>query len=394
MKKIYYSKFHYDIFYILSRLYKTNALKILQSLTVPSPLYTVRVNTLKINANELISLLKKEGLNFKKFQANGIEIPEIIYYDLSPKKKRIKILKKKIFVDKFTGESISQGANLFRPGIKRYDKFGEGEVLTVISEFNAFLIPVANVKSIISSNDLSIMGHGLIAKNIESIFSGISIQDLKVFQKGLIYDQSLPAIITSKILSPKKNDFIIDLCAAPGGKATHLSQLMENKGRILAIDRSNKKLDRIKEHIKRLGIKNIELKKIDSTKLEGYEADKILIDPPCSALGTRKKLANFTTKKDVENFARYQKKFIQSAIKNIRPGGTIVYSTCTFTLEENELNIEYMIKKFGCKLVNQPIYIGSPGIISNSRLDMKLCQRFLPTEHQCQGFFIAKLIAP
>ena len=79
MKKIYYSKFHYDIFYILSRLYKTNALKILQSLTVPSPLYTVRVNTLKINANELISLLKKEGLNFKKFQANGIEIPEIIY---------------------------------------------------------------------------------------------------------------------------------------------------------------------------------------------------------------------------------------------------------------------------------------------------------------------------
>ncbi|MHA1268687.1 MAG: methyltransferase domain-containing protein [Candidatus Helarchaeota archaeon] len=389
-----FSNFHQDVINAIYKLYKNKTFNILRSLKRPTPIYVIRINTLKVKTKDVLNELKKEGLNFKLFEYKGVEIEEAIYYKIDKKKNKIKLQDKIIYVDKFSGESIAQGANLYRPGVKNFNKFNVDDELTVVSEINNLKIPVANVRAVVSSKDLTNMNKGLIAKNIRPLYNGISIHDLEIFKKGYIYDQSLPAIITSKVLNPECNDFIIDLCAGPGGKTTHISQLMNNRGHILAIDRSNKKLERIKQNLKRLGVKNVELLKKDSTKLEGYEADKILIDPPCSALGTRPKLADFTTQKDIENFAKYQKQFIKSALKNIKSRGIIVYSTCTLSLEENEMNIDYMIKKFNCKLINQPIFIGSHGFSSFVNYKMTLTQRFSPSKHSCPGFFIAKLLVP
>ena len=142
----------------------------------------------------------------------------------------------------------------------------------------------------------------------------------------------------------------------------------------------------MEETLKRLGVKNVKLIHMDSRNLPelGLKADKILLDAPCTALGVRPKLWEGRTPKDIMATARYQRHFINAAIKSLRKDGILVYSTCTLSYEENEENVRYMLKK-GLKLEKQSIFIGSPGI------GIKEVQRFYPHKHLTQGFFIAKL---
>jgi 16S rRNA C967 or C1407 C5-methylase (RsmB/RsmF family) len=382
-----------EILKILSNIYNEKANEIIHSLSYPTPIYTLRINTLKTDADEVISISEKNGIKLNKYHFGGYKPADIVYYCPSTEKRKIEILEKIITVDKFAGESICQGANLYRPGVKNYKSFEKNEILTVIIAGQK-KIPVAHIKANISSKRLSEIDAGLVGTNIYPMYKAISIQDLEAFKLGYIYDQSLPAMITSKILDPKPNELVIDMCAGPGGKTTYLAQIMKNKGSILAIDRSNKKINRIKDNIIRLGVENVTLKRLDSTKLEGYSADKILVDPPCSALGVRPKLFDETTITDINNFSNYQKQFLTAAIENIKSRGIIVYSTCTLTLDENEFNVKFLIKEFGCQLMKQPIFIGSPGFLIDNEIPMNYTQRFSPYKHNCPGFYIAKLKAP
>ena len=167
---------------------------------------------------------------------------------------------------------------------------------------------------------------------------------------------------------------------------------MQNKGKILAVDRSRPRLGRLREHITRLGIKNIEILWHDSRKLpEQYynQADKILVDPPCSALGVRPKL--YEMKKDIPNFAEYQRQFLKGAVKYLKSKGTLVYCTCTLTTEENEANIKYLIDNYECQIIEQPYFYGSPGEPVEGLRDHHKLQRFYPDVHDTPGYFIAKL---
>ncbi|MBD3230645.1 MAG: methyltransferase domain-containing protein [Candidatus Lokiarchaeota archaeon] len=386
--------FQPSIFQSLFDIYKEKIFQISDTLQKPSPIYTLRVNTLKSDADTIIKEAKKDGLKLKKYHYKGIKIPEIIYYKPLLKRRKIKRLKKTIQVDKFAAESISQGANLYRPGVKKWTRFDEKDIISIIFNMNGAEIVVANAQAMTSSKRIAKSKKGIVAKNVKSLYNGVAIHDLNIFKKGYIYNQSLPTIITSRILNPETSDFIIDLCAAPGGKTTHLAQLMNNKGKILAIDRSDNKIQSIKTNLNRLGVKNVSLKNLDSTKLEGLKANKILIDPPCSGLGIRPTIIDYTTIKDVNNLATYQKKFLHAAVRNIESGGLVVYSTCTLTLEENEMNVHYMIKKLGCKIDKQSIFIGNPGFSISNNDSLKYTQRFSPIKNKCPGFFIAKLKAP
>jgi 16S rRNA C967 or C1407 C5-methylase (RsmB/RsmF family) len=176
------------------------------------------------------------------------------------------------------------------------------------------------------------------------------------------------------------------MAAAPGGKTSHIAQLMQNRGEIIAIDKSRNRLKKMKGELERLGVKNVKLIRMDSRRLPelGIEADKILLDAPCTALGIRPKLWEGRTPKDIEATARYQRAFIWAAIKSLRRGGVLVYSTCTLSYEENEANVRYMLGK-GLKLEEQSLFIGSSG------MGMDEVQRFYPNRHLTQGFFIAKL---
>lgn len=296
---------------------------------------------------------------------------------------------KKVVVDKFTAESLMQGADLFAPGVLRTAKVRIGDKVTIFAKSGEI---VAAGMAKMTANDMLKKRRGLAVGVTDSIYKVFGIRDSDLFKKGFIFDQSLPSIVVSKVLEPKSNDFIIDMCAAPGGKATHLAQLMRNKGHILAVDRSAPRLKRLEEHVTRLGIKNIELLRGDSRNLPeeySHKADKILIDPPCSALGVRPKL--FQGNKDIINTANYQRHFLRSAVKYVKPKGTLVYSTCTLTTEENEANVKFLLDNFDCEIIDQPIFLGSPGEKIEGLSNWQKLQRFYPDMHETPGYFIGKI---
>ena len=193
-------------------------------------------------------------------------------------------------------------------------------------------------------------------------------------------------MVVAHVLEPSEEELIIDMAAAPGGKTSHIAQLLQNRGEIIAIDKSRNRLKKMEEELNRLGVKNVKLIRMDARKLPelGLQADKILLDAPCTALGIRPKLWESRTPKDIEATARYQRAFIWVAIKSLRRGGVLVYSTCTLSYEENEANVKFMLEK-GLKLEEQAVFIGSEGI------EMEEVQRFYPNRHLTQGFFIARL---
>jgi len=170
--------------------------------------------------------------------------------------------------------------------------------------------------------------------------------------KWLIQDRSSQWV--APLLKPIKGDVILDACAAPGTKTTHLAQLIKDDGQILAIDRSDIRLNLLKDNLKRLDIKSVNALKIDATKLIDIKPeyinyfDKILIDAPCSGLGTlaRNPDARWKiTKESIDKLIRIQEELLETIIPLLKKNGLLVYSTCTICPSENNLLIEKFLKK-------------------------------------------------
>ncbi|AHF81170.1 RsmB/NOP family class I SAM-dependent RNA methyltransferase [Thermococcus paralvinellae] len=364
------------------KLFGEEAEIIMQKLREPVEKYYIRVNTLKISRDKLIEELRRDGLKPKR----SPYLEEAIYFeregpnfsdDYNP---NLPI----VVANKYASESVYQGAMLYAPGVLKADKsIKEGDEVQ-IRDPKGLLVGIGIAK--MNAKEMIKATRGVAVEVTLPKFKLPSLSELKSFEKGYFYPQSLPSMITARILEPNEDDLIIDMAAAPGGKTTHLSQLMQNRGEIIAIDKSKNRLKKMEETLKRLGVKNVKLVHMDSRNLPelGLKADKILLDAPCTALGVRPKLWETRTPKDIMATARYQRHFINAAIKSLRKNGILVYSTCTLSYEENEGNVKYMLKK-GLKLEKQSIFIGSPGI------GIKEVQRFYPHKHLTQGFFIAKL---
>ncbi|WP_324735000.1 RsmB/NOP family class I SAM-dependent RNA methyltransferase [Thermococcus sp. SY098] len=364
------------------KLFGEEAEIIMQKLREPVEKYYIRVNTVKISRDKLIDELKREGLKPKRspyldegiyFDREGPNFPD----DYNPKLPTV-------VANKYAAESVYQGAMLYAPGVLKADKsIKEGDEVQ-IRDPKGLLVGIGTAK--MSAKEMIKATRGIAVEVTLPKFKLPSLSELKSFEKGYFYPQSLPSMVTARILEPNEEDLIIDMAAAPGGKTTHLAQLMQNRGEIIAIDKSKNRLKKMEETLKRLGVKNVKLAHMDSRNLPelGIKADKILLDAPCTALGVRPKLWESRTPKDIIATARYQRHFINAAIKSLRKGGILVYSTCTLSYEENEGNVKYMIKK-GLRLEKQSFFIGSPGI------GLKEVQRFYPHKHLTQGFFIAKL---
>ncbi len=363
-------------------LFGSEAEEIMKKLREPVEKYYIRVNTLKISRQKLIEELRKEGLKPKRspyleegiyFEREGPNFPD----DYNPKLPTV-------VANKFAAESVYQGAQLYAPGVLKADKgIKEGDEVQ-IRDPKGLLVGIGIAR--MSAKEMVIATRGIAVEVTLPKFKLPSLSELKAYEKGYFYAQSLPSMVVAHILEPQEEDLIVDMAAAPGGKTSHIAQLLENRGEIIAIDKSKNRLAKMEEELKRLGVKNVKLIQMDSRNLPdlGIEADKILLDAPCTALGVRPKLWETRTPKDIEATARYQRHFINAAIKSLRKGGILVYSTCTLSYEENEGNVQYMLKK-GLKLEEQKIFIGSPGIGINE------VQRFYPHKHLTQGFFIAKL---
>ena len=205
-----------------------------------------------------------------------------------------------------------------------------------------------------------------------------SLDNLDVLQKGLCQVQDESSMLVAHELAPQPGEFVIDCCAAPGGKTTHIAELMKNSGHILAIDIHEHKIKQIKSNAARLGIKIIEPFLLDARKI-GDEfagrADRILVGAPCSGLGVLRRKADLRWKKmpnELKELPLLQSEILNSAAQALKSGGTLVYSTCTLEREENEGVIEKFINSHG-----------------NFTLENK--KTLLPHVDGTDGFFIAKL---
>ena len=206
-----------------------------------------------------------------------------------------------------------------------------------------------------------------------------SLDEFQMLRAGLCQVQDESSMTAARLLNPQPDEFVIDCCAAPGGKATHLAELMKNRGKIIAADIYEKKLNHIKQNAQRLGIKIIEPLLINAQKIgEKFpeQADKVLVDVPCSGLGVLRRKADLRWKKnltEIDELPALQEKILSSASKTLKRGGTLVYSTCTITRQENQ----DVVEKF---------------LAANENFELVEMQTFLPHITNTDGFFSAKLI--
>jgi len=378
----YEEAFPHELREYYRKLFGNEAEEIMASLRTPVEKYYIRVNTLKTSRSKLMAILRREGLKPKRspylkegiyFEREGPNFPD----DYEPGLPVVR-------ANKFASESVYQGAMLYAPGVLQADKKIKPGDEVEIRDPRGLLVGIGIAR--MSAKEMILSTRGLAVEVTLPKFKLPSLSELESFKEGLFYAQSLPSMVVAHVLEPSEEELIIDMAAAPGGKTSHIAQLMENRGEIIAMDKSRNRLRKMEEELRRLGVKNVKLIRMDARKLPelGVEADKILLDAPCTALGIRPKLWESRTPKDIEATARYQRAFIWAAMKSLRKGGVLVYSTCTLSLEENEANVRYMLEK-GLKLEEQSLFIGSHGI------GIDEVQRFYPNRHLTQGFFIAKL---
>jgi len=213
------------------------------------------------------------------------------------------------------------------------------------------------------------------------------------FREGLFYIQDKASCFAAEAADPKPGTTLLDVCAAPGAKTTYLAQLMQNKGIIYSIDYSRRRMAVWKKEVARMDVK-IAIPLIGDAcnplPLK-MKADIVILDPPCTSTGAFRKLPSAKwriTRRSVDKMAEIQWEMINKSAENVKLGGTLIYSTCSITVEENEMIVERFLKwhpEFSLAEITPKI--GLPGLRG-----LEKCQRLYPHVHQCNGFFIAKLV--
>lgn len=231
------------------------------------------------------------------------------------------------------------------------------------------------------------------------------LTETAAYKDGLFYIQNLSSMLPALILSPTKTEKVLDMAAAPGSKTTQIATLMQNKGEVIANDLSRKRLYKLKENLTTYGVTNTTITNIPGQfiwkKYPEY-FDKVLVDAPCSMEGRintldPKSYQDWSPKK-IKELATRQKFLLRSAVLATKPGGTIVYATCTLSPEENESVVDWVLKKEQGHIEIAPIAI--PNLTLSEGLTQWQKKKFDPTmQHTArvypstsmEGFFVAKI---
>jgi 16S rRNA (cytosine967-C5)-methyltransferase len=217
---------------------------------------------------------------------------------------------------------------------------------------------------------------------------------LKSHREGFFFIQDLASCFAGEVTCPSESGplVVLDVCAAPGAKTTYLAQLMGNRGKIVSVDFSRRRMSVWRKEIARTGVKIAEPVVADArnplpTKVK---ADVVILDPPCTSTGTFGKLPSAKwrlTGHSAERMAEIQWQMLSNCAEYVKPGGTLVYSTCSITVEENEMVIEKLLKRYAdFSLVEIEPTMGHRGLRG-----LEECRRLYPHFDGCNGFFIAKL---
>lgn len=222
------------------------------------------------------------------------------------------------------------------------------------------------------------------------------ITEIEEFKQGLFIIQDESSMLVGQISNPKKQSYVIDLCSAPGGKATHMAQIMGNQGHIRSRDIYDHKLRLIRENAKRLGIDIISTEIHDAMVLDENligKMDYCLVDAPCSGLGIIRRRPEIKWNRKEEDISRLkdiQLKILNNAKQYTKPGGTIIYSTCTISKDENERVINsFLSENKDLKLVGFKDLICEDQYMDTSKEGYI---QLYPHIHGTDGFFIAKIV--
>lgn len=352
-----------------------------------------------------------------------------------------------IVCDRFCGEAVLRGSDIFVRGVLSADTgIRPGENIAVYAD-----VRPSGVRSVTRGLVLEkytgpcvFLGIGIACCSRGDMFTnarGLAVrmssrpQDragpvlppLSGVLSGMFMLQNLPSIVVGHALDPKVGDFIIDMCCAPGGKTSHLASLVRNNATIIGCDKSRKKVVTARDFFREMGATCVTPLAWDSTSCvvrDGSETksvqevlsnasvsqkdgllnikafypetfDRVLLDPPCSALGLRPKLVIDPTKaSELEKHAAYQRFLVKEAVSLLKPGGTMTYSTCTTNAAENEELVRYILDEYpSIKLEPITIDIGLPGLPGMGLTDTErqYVRRFEPSGvADTMGFFVSK----
>lgn len=221
------------------------------------------------------------------------------------------------------------------------------------------------------------------------------ITELEEFKKGLFTIQDESSMLVGKVMNPKEGSLVLDMCSAPGGKTTHIAELMNNKGRIIGRDIYSHKLKLIDENIKRLGIDIVKTENYDALKLDTNLiniVDYCLVDAPCTGFGLIRRKPEIKwnrNKEDIDNLVSLQYEILNTAKNYVKDGGTLLYSTCTISRRENISIVEKFLQhneNFQLEQINE---IDEKYDVFNTF--QKGFLQLYPHIHGTDGFFIAKM---
>ncbi|ELK16959.1 Putative methyltransferase NSUN6 [Pteropus alecto] len=407
---------------------------LLNNLSHPPSFTTVRVNS------HLASVQHVKNLLFDELQKqfNGLSVPILQHPDLQDvllipvigPRKNINKKQCEAIVGAQCGNAVLRGAHVYVPGIVSASKC---KCKKGAKEFDGTKVFLGNGISEVSRKEIfsglpELKGIGI--RMTEPVYLSPSFDNVL---SSYLFLQNLPSAVVTHVLDPQPGERILDLCAAPGGKTTHIAALMHDQGEVIALDKISNKVKKIKQNALLLGLNSIRAFCFDGTKAlkldrikdtEGEPPflpesfDRILLDAPCSGMGQRPNMACSWTLKEVTSYQPLQRKLFTVAVKLLKPGGVLVYSTCTITLAENEEQVAWALTEFPClQLQPQEPQIGGKGMMGAglSFEQLKQLQRFDPSvvplqdmdieslrdasvdmirlaNKDCIGFFIAKFV--
>ncbi|XP_038188666.1 tRNA (cytosine(72)-C(5))-methyltransferase NSUN6 isoform X1 [Arvicola amphibius] len=449
-------------------------------LSHPPSFTTVRVNTHLASVEYVRGRLLDELQ--KQFSGSSIPVlqhpalPDILLIPVTGPRKNIEQQQCEVIVGAQCGNAVLRGAHVYVPGIVSASKFMKaGDVISVYSdikgkckkgakEFDGTKVFLGNGISELSRKDIfsgirEVKGIGI--RMTEPIYLSPSFDNVL---PSYLFLQNLPSAVVAHVLNPQPGEKILDLCAAPGGKTTHIATLMRDQvtlnvkvlpvhpvcqvvywsrtnvfsvpihGEVIALDKILNKVEKLKQNASLLGLHSIKAFCFDATKAlkldmaDGTEGappflpesfDRILLDAPCSGMGQRPNMACTWTLKEVTSYQPLQRKLFNVAVQLLKPGGVLVYSTCTVTLAENEEQVAWALRTFPClQLQPQEPQIGGEGMVGAglSLEQLRQLQRFDPSvvplqsvdrdclqdakredviwlaNRDCIGFFIAKFL--
>ncbi len=218
---------------------------------------------------------------------------------------------------------------------------------------------------------------------------------------GYIYVQEAASMIPPLVLDPKPGDKVLDMCAAPGSKTTQLAAMMQNKGVLVANDITGVRLAALGVNLQRCGVMNTIATRMQGHRIKGLELDKVLVDAPCSGTGTiRKSLKTIEmwNPKLAGHLAKTQRRLLDTGFALLKPGGTLVYSTCTLEPEEDEGVVDWLLGRHENAKIEE---IKLPGLKRSEAVtefegskysdEVKKCLRIWPQDNDTEGFFVARL---